>query len=248
VTAVTITERDTTALLELVHDGAAADGQEPFPPEVLHALSRLIPSDACVGYQEADVAGTFRVVELVEVIGEPIAPAAQAAYDTVGLQNPMHCRVQAHTHHALRLSDLLTRDQRRTLAWDALVWRVHGIDDSLRVWLPAAPGRSRSVYVERSGKNYTDRELTLFALLRPHLVRMQRNAEARRRFHAHKELTPREAEVLGDRRGQDERRDRAAALHLRAHGAQARRAHLREARRAHPDRRRTLRGGHLVQP
>lgn len=196
-TAVTITERDTTALLELVHDGAAADGQEPFPPQVLQALSRLIPSDACVGYQEADVAGTFRVVELVEVIGEPIAPAAQAAYDTVGLQNPMHCRVQARTHHALRLSDLLTRDQRRTLAWDALVWRVHGIDDSLRVWLPAAPGRSRSVYVERSGKNYTDRELTLFALLRPHLVRMQRNAEARRRFHAHKELTPREAEVLG---------------------------------------------------
>ena len=196
-TTVTIGEHDAAALLELVHDGAAADGGEPFPPEVLHALSRLIPSDACVGYQEADVAGTFRVIELVEVIGEPLSPHAEAACDTLGLQNPMHCRIQARTHHALRLSDLLTRRQRRTLAWDALVWRVHGIDDALRLWLPATPGRSRSVYVERSGKNYTDRELTLFALLRPHLVRMQRNAEARRRFHGQKELTPREAEVLG---------------------------------------------------
>lgn len=196
-TAVTITERDTAALLELVHDGAAADGREPFPPQVLRALSRLIPSDACVGYQEADVSRGFRVVELIEVIGEPLSPDAEAACDTLGLENPMHCRVHARTHHALRLSDLLTRRQRRTLAWDALVWRVHGIDDALRVWLPAAPGRSRSVYVERSGTNYTDRELALFALLRPHLVRMQRNAEARRRFHRPKELTAREAEVLG---------------------------------------------------
>jgi DNA-binding CsgD family transcriptional regulator len=197
VTVVTITERDTAALLELVHDGAAADGGEPFPPQILHALSRLIPSDACVGYQEADVAGTFRVVELVEVIGEPLSPDAEAACDTLGLENPMHCRAQARTPGALRLSDLLTHRQRRALAWDALVWRVHGIDDALRVWLPAAPGRSRSVYLERGGKNYTNRELTLFSLLRPHLARMQRNAEARRRFHRHRELTPREAEVLG---------------------------------------------------
>ena len=50
----------------------------------------------------------------------------------------------------------------------------------LRVWLPAAPGRSRSVYLERSGKNYTDRELTLFGLLRPHLVRMHVDSGARR--------------------------------------------------------------------
>ena len=193
----TISERDVAALLELVHDGAAAPDGEAFPTEVLHALAELIPSDACVGYQEADVGNGFRVVELVEVVGEPLSPDAEAAYDTLGLENPMHCRINARTHHALRLSDLLTRRQRRTLAWDALVWRVHGIDDALRVWLPAAPGRSRSVYLERGGKNYTDRELTLFALLRPHLVRMARNAEARLRFHGHRELTPREAEVLG---------------------------------------------------
>lgn len=192
-----ISERDAAALLDIVHDGAAADTREPFPASVLLAMSRLIPSDACVGYQEADVAGNLRVVELVEVVGEEVSPAAAAAYDTLGWQNPLHCRLHARTDRVLRLSDLITRAQRRTLEWYSLVWKPHGIDDALRVWLPAGPGRARSVYLERSGKNYTNRDVRLFSLLRPHLIRMNANAEARRRFDGHKGLTPREAEVLG---------------------------------------------------
>jgi DNA-binding CsgD family transcriptional regulator len=194
---IAISERDTAALLELVHDGAADVDREPFPSRVLLALSQLIPSDACVGYQEVDVVGRLRVVEQVEVIGEPPSPATEAAFDTLGWQNPMHCRLHADDDRVLRLSDLLRRRQRRTLEYDAVVWRPHGIDDSLRLWLPAGPGRSRSIYLERSGKNYTNRELILLSLLRPHLVRMHAQAEFRRRFDRHKGMTPREAEVLG---------------------------------------------------
>jgi len=192
-----ISERDAVALLEIVHEGASDVGRESFPSSVLWALSRLIPSDACVGYQEADVAGGFRVVDLIEVVGEPLSPAAEAAYDTLGRQNPMHCQLHAHESRVLRLSDLLTRRQRRTLEWNAIVWQPHGIDDALRLWLPAEQGRSRSIYLERSGRNYTDRELTLLSLLRPHLVRMQRSADFRRRFDGDNGLTSREAEVLG---------------------------------------------------
>ena len=192
-----IAERDAAALLEIVHDGAADVGREPFPPSVLRAIARLIPSDACVGYQEADVAGRFRVVDLLEVVGEPLSAAAEAAVDTFGWQNPLHCRLHAREARVLRLSDLLTRRQRRTLEWNALVWRPHGIDDALRVWLPAELGRARSIYLERSGKNYTDREVRLFSLVRPHLIRIQKNAQFRRRFDRHKAMTPREAEVLG---------------------------------------------------
>jgi DNA-binding CsgD family transcriptional regulator len=193
----TIKERDAAALLELVHDGATDVGREPFPSRVLLALSRLIPSDACVGYQEADVAGSFHVVDQVEVVGEQPSPATEAAFDTLGWQNPMHCRLHAREDRVLRLSDFLVRRQRRTLEYDAIVWRPHRIDDSLRLWLPAEQGRSRSIYLERSGRNYTNRELTLLSLLRPHLVRMRANAESRRRLARHKGMTPREAEVLG---------------------------------------------------
>jgi len=197
VTMTTTGERDTAALLELVHDGAADVSREPFPSRVLLALSQLIPSDACVGYQEADVAGRFRVVDQIEVVGEPPSATTKAAFDTLGWQNPMHCRLHAVEERVLRLSDALTRRQRRTLAYDKVVWRPHGIDDALRLWLPAERGRSRSIYLERSGKNYTNRELTLLSLLRPHLVRMHANAHSRRRFDRRRGMTPREAEVLG---------------------------------------------------
>ena len=189
--------RDAAPLLDLVHDGARESGRDPFPPGVLLSLARLIPSDACVGYQEADVSGDFRVVELVEVIGMPPSARTERAFHTLGWQNPMHCRLHAHDEGILRLSDLLTRRQRSTLEYNDAVWRPHGIDDALRAWLPAPPGRARSIYLERGGKNYTDRERTLLQLLRPHLARMRLNAESRRRMDPSLGLTPREAEVLG---------------------------------------------------
>src|SRR5215211_4029335 len=135
--------RDAAALLEIVHDGACDVGLEPFPSSVLWALARLIPSDACVGYQEADVAGRFRVVEQVEIVGEPPSPSVEEAFHTLGWQNPMHCGLHARERRVLRLSDLLNRRQRRWLEYDAAVWRPHRIDDGLRVWLPAEPGRAR---------------------------------------------------------------------------------------------------------
>lgn len=192
-----IARGDAAALLELVHDGAHESGLDPFPPAVLLQLARLIPSDACVGYQEADVSGEFRVVELIEVIGEPPAPDTEAAFHTYGWQNPLHCRRHARRAEALRLSGFITRRQKRNLAYDSLVWRRHGIDDALRVWLPAPVGRARSVYIERTGKNYTERDRALLELLRPHLARMRLNAEHRRRADAALGLTPREAEILG---------------------------------------------------
>jgi DNA-binding CsgD family transcriptional regulator len=192
-----LSERDAASLLQIVHDGASDVGREPFPSSILWALARLIPSDACVGYQEAHVAGRFRVVDMVEIVGEPPSPSVEAAFHTLGWQNPMHCRLHAREQRVLRLSDLLTRRQRRTLEYDAIVWRAHGIDDALRVWLPAEPGRARSVYLERSGKNYTNRDLMLLSLLRPHLVRMSVNAQFQRRMNGHRGLTSREAEVLG---------------------------------------------------
>lgn len=192
-----ISAADAATLLEIVHDGATEDGLEPFPPAVLSALARLIPSDACVGYQDAEVEGKFRAVDIIEVVGVPPSPSVEEAFDTLGWQNPMHCRLHATTRRVLRLSDLLTRRKRAKLEYDAVVWRAHGIDDALRVWLPAPPGRARSIYLERGGQDYTDRDLLLLALLRPHLVRMRVNAESRRRMHGDRRITAREAEILG---------------------------------------------------
>jgi DNA-binding CsgD family transcriptional regulator len=192
-----ISERDASALLELVHDGAAETGLEPFPSSVLCALVELIPSDACVGYQEADVSRGFRWTEEVEFIGDPPSGAIKEAIHVLSWQNPMHCRLHARERRVLRLSDFLDRQQRRRLEFAAAVWRPYGIDDGLRVWLPAPPGRARSIYLERSGKDYTERDRMLLSLLRPHLIRIRANAELRRHLSGDHGLTAREAEVLG---------------------------------------------------
>lgn len=192
-----ISERDVASLLEIVHGAAADCGGEPFPPSVLWALSGIIDSDACVGYEEVDVAERFRVVDEVRIVGEQPSPAVEGAFHTFGWQDPMHCRLHAREQRVLRLSDFLTRRRRRTLEYDATVWRRYGIDDSLRVFLPAAPGRARSIYLERGRKNYTTRDLTLLTLLRPYLVRIRANVDVRRRLNGHRGLTTREAEVLG---------------------------------------------------
>lgn len=187
--------------MEIVHQGAAEAGTEPFPWRVLASIERLIPSDAFVGYEEAEFIGGrvagFQQVEQVDVVGEPPTPALVEVLRKWGRQDPLCGVLHAREEKVLRLSDLLTRRQRRKLEYDDLVWRPHGIDDALRLWLPARRNRVRSIYFERAGKKYTNREVTLLSLLRPHLVRMRADAAFRRRLNGDRGLTARESEVLG---------------------------------------------------
>jgi DNA-binding CsgD family transcriptional regulator len=195
-----ISERDASALLEIVSSGASDNGTEPFPSTVLSGLARLIPSDVFVGYEEADFGGGFRVVEEVDVVGEDGAAMAASLADVFreyGWQNPLRGWVHGGSEHVLRLADHLTQRQRRSLEFDALVWRPLGIRDALRIWLPAEGTHVRSIYLERDTQNYTARDVNLLSLLRPHLIRMKRHADFRRRASGRGGLTSREAEVLG---------------------------------------------------
>ena len=194
-----ISEHDAAALMEIVSDGAAEDGTEPFPSTVLWGLARLIPSDVFVGYEEDDVSDGFRVIEEVDVVGQDGPATAESLIDVFrehGWQDPLRGCAHANETRVLRLSDHRTTRQRRKLEYDALVWQPLSIHDALRVWLPAAGRRVRSIYVERSRKNYSNRDVTLLSS-RPHLIRMQMHADFRRRATGRSGLTPRESEVLG---------------------------------------------------
>ena len=195
-----ISEKDAAALLEIVSTSATENGVEPFPSAVLSGLARLIPSDVFVGYEEDDFGSGFRVVEEIDVVGEDGLATAESLVDVFseyGWQDPLRGCVHGRNERVLRLSDHLTQRQRRSLEYDALVWQPLGIRDALRLWLPAKGTRVRSIYLERSGKNYTTRDITLLSLLRPHLIRMRKHVEFRRRASDDRGLTPREAEVLG---------------------------------------------------
>jgi DNA-binding CsgD family transcriptional regulator len=193
-----LSERDVRLALDLVYDAASMEDAEPFPREFLAGLTRLIPADAIVGYHEAIIGRPCRVVEFVEIPPAGIAPDLQEAGGRFLDQDPLRHGVGQHEHRALKLSDFLTGRERRRLDFYWYVWRPLGIDDSLRVWLPAPAGRARVIYLERGKRNFTERERSILELLRPSLIRIQQAAYTRRHAGADAAtvLTKREHEVL----------------------------------------------------
>ena len=213
-----MSERDVAALLDVVHEGASATGREPFPTIVLQRLARLIPADALVGYQEADISSGCVVLDRVEVLGQRDTTPVTEATHRFCEQNPLRDPLRWRERRVLKLSDFYTRAQLRRLDFYVEVWRPLGVDDCLRMWLPAEPlEHARVIFLERGGRPFTDRERTLLELLKPHLIRFRVNAEFRRWGDGATGLTEREAEVLGWVGNGKTNDEIAAVLHVSPH-------------------------------
>ena len=189
-------ERDVGAALELVYDAASYDGPEPFPQDFLEQLARLVRADALAGYHEAAGSRNLLRVEIPPgAVSREVADAGRELYR----QDPLnHCR-RAREHRVLKLSDFFTPRQLRKLDHYWMVWRPLGIDDSLRVWLPAPAGHARTLYFERSRRQFNESERALLQVLRPSLVAMLHAASRRHPRVSDQEppLTARETEILG---------------------------------------------------
>lgn len=193
-------ERDIRSALGFAYDAASLTGPDPFSREVLERLTQLIPADAIVGYRD-ELVGDFpyRVLERVELPEDPVPPDVQDAAQPLCHEDPLRNGRRRREYRALKLSDFLTHRQMRKLGFYHEVWKPLGIDDSLRVWLPAPQGRGRQLYVERSRRDFTERERSLLELLRPTFINMLAAASARRRQMpmGQPPLTKRESEILG---------------------------------------------------
>ena len=192
-----VTTRDAAAMLDIVQEGMSANGTEIFPRSVLERLARLIPSDALAGYQEVDVSRGCELVARVDVVGQTVPAQVVAASKRGYHEDPLRDPLRVRESRVLRLADFVRRSELRRLRFYAEVWRPLGIDDRLRMWLPAPNGRARAFFFERSGRAYAERDRTLLQLLRPHLIRIERSAAFRRSAKKAFGLTDREAEVLG---------------------------------------------------
>jgi len=193
-----LSERDLKSAFELVYDAGSLAGDGPFPVEFLSRLAQLIPADAIVGYHEAIIGRPCRVVEGVEIPEEPVPADIQELGGQFGHQDPIrHCE-RTRESRVLKLSDFLTRRTRKALDFYWYVWKPLGIDDSLRVWLPAPAGRARVVYLERGKHDFTERDRSILQLLRPSLIKIQRAARERQtEAPVLTMLTKREREILG---------------------------------------------------
>jgi DNA-binding CsgD family transcriptional regulator len=226
-------ERDMKMALELVYDAGGYTGAEPFPADFLERLAELIPTDALIGYHEAVLgvpAGTpCQVLESIEIPADGLAPGVQEAGGRLLEQDPIRHRLRRRELRALKLSDFLTRRQLRKLDFYWYVWKPSGIDDSLRVWLPAPSGHARVIYLERGKRNFTERERSLLELLRPSLIKMQARAERRRQEQeVPARLTERETEILRLIAASHTTREAAAVLIISPHTVRKHVEHILE--------------------
>lgn len=194
-----VAQRDVSAMLDVVGEGLSASGLEPFPRSVLIKLEQLIRADAIVAYQVIDwPTGKCRLLEQVEISDRIVPTAVQEIAAQFSYQDPISHGKRDREARALKLSDFYRRRDLLRLDFYREVWRPLGIDDSLRIWLPAPAGYARAIVLERGVRKFTERDRTVLQLLRPHLRRIRANAEFRRRnANGALGLTEREAEVLG---------------------------------------------------
>jgi DNA-binding NarL/FixJ family response regulator len=176
---------DAERLLRFVAEAESFGGDHAFAGEFLAQLGRLLPAD-WIGYSEYERSedgceGRRYDLATDHVVFSGIDwPAVKPVLEA---ENPVQLRFRQGSFDAVKISDFLTRRElHRTRMYD-LVLKPCGVEDSLGVQLPIPPRRRPKQFVfDRGGRVFGERDRTLLDLLRPHLVRLYRASETRRRL------------------------------------------------------------------
>jgi DNA-binding CsgD family transcriptional regulator len=112
----------------------------------------------------------------------------------VGADYPLNTTHHAASLEPLRLSDLVSARALRRTSTYAILMRPFGVEHELKLWLPAPPGHARAFCFARGpGADFSERDLALLRLVRPHLARLRARWE---RAPRPPQLTARERDVL----------------------------------------------------
>lgn len=183
---------DVDRALAAVAEAARARESTPFPLPVIEHLTRLLGADRA-GYYEYDV-GAGRNIFAVEqpLVETPWGNAeVSAAHASWPLRDPPVLRAPA----VRKLSDALTRSDRRRNPFVAAFYRPLGVDDEIKLWLPAPVRRVRGFFFTREAgaRDFSARERAMLELLGPHLALARERWEDRPLSDV---LTAREGEIM----------------------------------------------------
>ena len=184
-------------LLRFVAEAESLGADDPFTPELLVELGRLVEAD-WIGYNELDCARR-RMLLFSHRPGDDGGELDEEAWEILE-QHPL---CQAHERGDFRtskVSDFLTRRELHRMRLYTDWFRPFGVEYELELALPAPQWHTRTFIFDRAdGRDFTERDRLVLDLLKPHLERLWRNAEARKRASAGVDparLTSREREVL----------------------------------------------------
>jgi DNA-binding CsgD family transcriptional regulator len=180
-----LTNGDAERLLRFVSEAQSLSGEQPFTPELLVELGRLIEAD-WVTYHETDYVRR-------RLLGYVLRPGDDDEDEDEDGDIPDHEWEQMNDHpicrqwrrdgrfSALRLSDVISRrdfHQSRRYAESFAPW---GIEYELKVRLPSPPWHGKTfAFHRRSGRDFRARDRLILELLTPHFSRLWHEARTRR--------------------------------------------------------------------
>jgi DNA-binding CsgD family transcriptional regulator len=192
--------RAVKAILSLVADAESARSVDAYQGELLTILAQVLPGDVLVfndfrvggpdGFQDPTVSCTASPP--LEPTGA-LSPALLGAFLRLMPEHPLIWLHASGDHRAHRLSDVTSMRSFRRGSLYGEFFRPAAIGHQLTIGFDAPAGHLVGVWVSRTRPDFSEEELVLAELLRPHL---QAGEVAARRAAARAALTRREREVL----------------------------------------------------
>jgi DNA-binding CsgD family transcriptional regulator len=172
-----LTCRDLSSAIEFLHETYALCDLEEFRSVVVTHLPKLVRSDV-TAYNEIDTRQqSLRAhINPVDAFG---FPGAVHLFEQHMHEHPLighHLRVD--DPRVLKISDFLSQSQYRDLGLYQEFFRRVGTEYQMVCTLPARSPVLIGIALNRSGKDFTERERLLMELLRPHLMQAYNNAAA----------------------------------------------------------------------
>jgi DNA-binding CsgD family transcriptional regulator len=182
-----LTNGDAERLLRFVAEAQSLSDDQPFTPDLLVELGRLIEAD-WVTYHETDY---VRRQLLMCVLrpgddDEDDGEITDDDWDWERMNDHPICRQwrKDGRFSALRLSDVITRREFRQSRFYAEEFAPWGVECELKVRLPSPPWHGKTFAFHRNGgrggRDFTTRDRMVLELLTPHLSGLWHAARTRR--------------------------------------------------------------------
>jgi len=176
-----LSEPDLRAVLDFVGDAYDAQDRAEFRAVLLPGIHRLVASEY-VSYNEVEE-GQRAAVSIVT----PELPVwAHQAWGRHAAENPLlRNYLRTRDGRPLRFSDVVSlAELRRTALFEQLYLPLGNLERQVAFVLPSTPDLTIAVALSRSGRDYSERDLRLLELARPHLIQAYRGAQLRERVAA----------------------------------------------------------------
>ncbi len=164
---------DTELVLELVGEAYSFEDLGEFRSGVVEVLNRVVPSDR-VGYNEIAPDETFAV--MIPEYDASLTPT----FTALAHENPLIERYQrTGDGRPYRISDMIDQQTFHATALYKEFYRPMGIETQVAFTLPSRPQLVVGLALTREREDFSDREVQLLAMARPHLMQAYRNAQLR---------------------------------------------------------------------